>query len=178
MAAATWDKQAPPAVAVAAKPAGLECPWWCRQNSYVSVAQGSAITGKDRSSPPQQSPPEDGEDASADSAKTEEVTFSTSLVVSGAGSVREEGPVAHRVGTRRGKRKGCAQRASGGVSGTAAVTPGQGSTSSNRGHGERARRAVDDDVVVVEPDDGVLPGTSEGVAQKMKGASVAIKPER
>eukprot|EP00752_Nemacystus_decipiens_P017620 g15791.t1 len=56
-----------------------------------------------------------------------------------------------------------------------ATSPGHRTKREGR---KRARRAVDDDVVVLEAGDGKFPATNEGVAHGRKGASVAIKPEQ
>lgn len=54
----------------------------------------------------------------------------------------------------------------------------RGSTSSDRRRGKPTRRAIDDDWVVLEPDDEGFLAIDEGLALMKNGASVAIKTER
>lgn len=90
----------------------------------------------------------------------------TEGVVAGVGPAGERSAAASHVHQGRNKRKG--------------RPPPSGLGSRSQRRGKRARQAVDDDVVLLEPDD--LPASSPATAGRKadvgKGAKVTVKSER
>ncbi len=124
-----------------------------------------------RRSPPD-SQVQDDTDSGTTRVKMEDLTLPSSLLTGG-----DDGTPSSRVGSGPNKREGRASP----PAGQAKTSAGSGSSSSSngsggRGRGKRARRAVDDAVVLLEP--GVRPAVKGKTTEKKPRAMVAIKPER
>lgn len=108
----------------------------------------------------------------ATATKTEEVAVFSHVVVAAAGPLREGGAAAHRTAGGRNKRNGRSSRPSAGANTDAASPRGSRSNSKSTGRGgaKLARRATDDDVVVLEADG--QPGGASGLSATRRRASV------
>lgn len=107
--------------------------------------------------------------------KEEEVALSDTILATGDGLAGDGRTAATSGWNGRKKRKAHAASSS---TQTPAGSPASRKTHSNRRRGKRPREAVDDDVIVLEPEDQSFAARSaESVVDRKSGANVTIKPE-